>query len=87
MIEYIGPIEQLTLNNTYFRQVLFTAPHSQHGKVRFGLLSLGGVELQSAVLPAFLIMRLLHLAGRLKTQYRFCLVERCCAPESCRRPC
>jgi mannose-6-phosphate isomerase-like protein (cupin superfamily) len=29
MIEYVGPIEQLTLNNTYFRQVLFTAPHSQ----------------------------------------------------------
>jgi mannose-6-phosphate isomerase-like protein (cupin superfamily) len=29
MIEYIGPIEQLTLNNAYFRQVLFTAPNSQ----------------------------------------------------------
>jgi mannose-6-phosphate isomerase-like protein (cupin superfamily) len=29
MIEYVGPIEKQTLNNTYFRQVLFTAPHSQ----------------------------------------------------------
>ena len=29
MIEFVGPIEQQTLNNTYFRQVLFTAPHSQ----------------------------------------------------------
>lgn len=29
MIEYVGPIAQLTLNNTHFRQVLFTAPHSQ----------------------------------------------------------
>jgi mannose-6-phosphate isomerase-like protein (cupin superfamily) len=29
MIEFVGPIKQQTLNNTYFRQVLFTAPHSQ----------------------------------------------------------
>jgi mannose-6-phosphate isomerase-like protein (cupin superfamily) len=29
MIEYVGPIEKQTLNNAYFRQVLFTAPHSQ----------------------------------------------------------
>ena len=29
MIEYVGPIEKQTLENTYFRQVLFTAPHSQ----------------------------------------------------------
>jgi mannose-6-phosphate isomerase-like protein (cupin superfamily) len=29
MIEYVGPIEKLTLENTYFRQVLFTGPHSQ----------------------------------------------------------
>ena len=29
MMEFVGPIEQQTLNNTYFRQVLFTAPHSQ----------------------------------------------------------
>jgi mannose-6-phosphate isomerase-like protein (cupin superfamily) len=29
MVEYVGPIEKQTLNNTYFRQVLFTAPHSQ----------------------------------------------------------
>ncbi len=29
MIEYVGPIDKQTLNNTYFRQVLFTAPHSQ----------------------------------------------------------
>lgn len=29
MNEYVGPIEQQTLNNTYFRQVLFTGPHSQ----------------------------------------------------------
>jgi mannose-6-phosphate isomerase-like protein (cupin superfamily) len=29
MIEYVGPIEKQTLNNTYFRQVLFTGPHSQ----------------------------------------------------------
>ena len=29
MIEFVGPIEQQTLNNTSFRQVLFTAPHSQ----------------------------------------------------------
>ena len=29
MIEYVGPIQKQTLNNTYFRQVLFTAPHSQ----------------------------------------------------------
>jgi mannose-6-phosphate isomerase-like protein (cupin superfamily) len=29
MIEYVGPIEKQTLENTYFRQVLFTGPHSQ----------------------------------------------------------
>ena len=29
MIEYLGPIKKLTLENTYFRQVLFTAKHSQ----------------------------------------------------------
>src|SRR5512141_3330075 len=29
MTEYVGPIEEQTLHNTYFRQVLFTAPHSQ----------------------------------------------------------
>ena len=29
MIEYVGPIEKLTLENTYFRQVLFTAKHVQ----------------------------------------------------------
>ncbi len=29
MIEYVGPIEEQTLNNTYFRQVLFIALHSQ----------------------------------------------------------
>jgi mannose-6-phosphate isomerase-like protein (cupin superfamily) len=29
VIEYVGPIEKQTLDNTYFRQVLFTAPHSQ----------------------------------------------------------
>ena len=29
MIEYVGPIEKLTLENTYFRQVLFTGKHSQ----------------------------------------------------------
>lgn len=29
MVGYVNNIEQLTLNNTYFRQVLFTAPHSQ----------------------------------------------------------
>ena len=29
MIEYVGPIERLTLENTYFRQVLFTGKHSQ----------------------------------------------------------
>jgi mannose-6-phosphate isomerase-like protein (cupin superfamily) len=29
MIEYAGPIEKLTLENTYFRQVLFTGKHSQ----------------------------------------------------------
>lgn len=29
MAGYIGKIEQLTLNNTYFRQVLFTGPNSQ----------------------------------------------------------
>lgn len=29
MIGYVGKIEQLTLNNTYFRQVLFTGPNSQ----------------------------------------------------------
>jgi mannose-6-phosphate isomerase-like protein (cupin superfamily) len=29
MLEYNGPIEKLTLENTYFRQVLFTGPHSQ----------------------------------------------------------
>ncbi len=26
---YKGNIEELTLNNTYFRQVIYTAPHSQ----------------------------------------------------------
>ncbi|MCK9376660.1 MAG: cupin domain-containing protein [Syntrophobacterales bacterium] len=26
---YVGPIEKLTLNNNYFRQVLFTGKHSQ----------------------------------------------------------
>jgi mannose-6-phosphate isomerase-like protein (cupin superfamily) len=29
MIEYVGHIEQQTLNNTYFRQVLFTGVHTQ----------------------------------------------------------
>ena len=29
MLEYNGPIEKLTLENTNFRQVLFTGPHSQ----------------------------------------------------------
>jgi mannose-6-phosphate isomerase-like protein (cupin superfamily) len=29
MTEYLGPIEKLTLENTYFRQVLFTGEHSQ----------------------------------------------------------
>jgi mannose-6-phosphate isomerase-like protein (cupin superfamily) len=29
MTGYVGKIEELTLNNAYFRQVLFTAPHSQ----------------------------------------------------------
>lgn len=27
--EYVGPIERQTLENTYFRQVLFTGQHSQ----------------------------------------------------------
>ena len=26
---YVGPIEKITLNNSYFRQVLFTGKHSQ----------------------------------------------------------
>jgi len=29
MTEYVGPIEKQTLENTYFRQVLFTAQHAQ----------------------------------------------------------
>src|ERR1019366_4442160 len=29
MNEYVGAIEKQTLANTYFRKVLFTAPHSQ----------------------------------------------------------
>ena len=29
MTEYVGPIERQTLQNTYFRQVLFTGPHAQ----------------------------------------------------------
>ena len=29
MLEYVGPLEKETLDNTYFRQVLFTAKHSQ----------------------------------------------------------
>jgi mannose-6-phosphate isomerase-like protein (cupin superfamily) len=29
MGEYVGPIEKLTLDNTYFRQVLFTGKHTQ----------------------------------------------------------
>ncbi len=29
MIGYVGPIEKATLNNSYFRQVLFTSKHSQ----------------------------------------------------------
>ena len=29
MIEYVGPIEKQTLENTYFRQVLFTGKHVQ----------------------------------------------------------
>lgn len=29
MIGYVGPIEELTKKNTYFRQVLFTAAHMQ----------------------------------------------------------
>lgn len=29
MIGFVGAIEQLTLDNTYFRQVLFTAEHTQ----------------------------------------------------------
>jgi mannose-6-phosphate isomerase-like protein (cupin superfamily) len=29
MTGYVGKIEELTLQNDYFRQVIFTAPHSQ----------------------------------------------------------
>jgi len=29
MTEYVGPIEKLTLENTFFRQVLFTGKHAQ----------------------------------------------------------
>lgn len=29
MIEYVGPIEKQTLDNTYFRRVLFTGKHTQ----------------------------------------------------------
>ena len=29
MLEYVGPIEKQTLENTYFRQVLYTAKHVQ----------------------------------------------------------
>lgn len=29
MLTYVGPIEDLTLNNTFFRRVLFTAEHAQ----------------------------------------------------------
>ena len=29
MIGYVGKIEEQTLQNDYFRQVIFTAPHSQ----------------------------------------------------------
>jgi len=29
MSGYFGPIEEQTLKNTYFRQVLFTGPHCQ----------------------------------------------------------
>jgi mannose-6-phosphate isomerase-like protein (cupin superfamily) len=29
MNEYVGPIEKLTLDNTYFRKVLFTGKHAQ----------------------------------------------------------
>jgi mannose-6-phosphate isomerase-like protein (cupin superfamily) len=29
MTGYVGPIEKVTLNNSYFRQVLFTGKHSQ----------------------------------------------------------
>lgn len=29
MIGYVGKIEELTLANDYFRQVIYTAPHSQ----------------------------------------------------------
>jgi mannose-6-phosphate isomerase-like protein (cupin superfamily) len=29
MSEYVGPIEKQTLENTYFRQVLFTGKHAQ----------------------------------------------------------
>ena len=29
MTEYVGPIEKLTVENAYFRQVLFTGKHSQ----------------------------------------------------------
>jgi mannose-6-phosphate isomerase-like protein (cupin superfamily) len=29
MLEYVGPIEKQTLENTYFRQVLYTGKHTQ----------------------------------------------------------
>jgi len=29
MVGYVGKIEELTLRNNYFRQVIYTAPHSQ----------------------------------------------------------
>jgi mannose-6-phosphate isomerase-like protein (cupin superfamily) len=29
MIEYVGSIEKQTMENTFFRRVLFTGPHSQ----------------------------------------------------------
>jgi mannose-6-phosphate isomerase-like protein (cupin superfamily) len=36
MLEFVGPIEKQTLQNTYFRQVLYTGKHAQLVVMRLG---------------------------------------------------
>lgn len=49
MTGYVGKIEELTLANSYFRQVIFTAPHSQLVLMSLKPLEEIGVEMHESV--------------------------------------
>ena len=57
MTGYVGKIEELTLANTYFRQVIFTAPHSQLVLMSLKPLEEIGMEMHANVDQFFRIER------------------------------